>query len=102
MDMCFGPDSTHHAHTVVDCLAVGQGIEQGTDERVVLFVKLLEGETLTTELEKRIRQEIRTRRSARHVPAKVRLVSQSLSLSATASTSSGMWWRGMVPCDSPG
>ena len=46
MDMCFGPDSTHHAHTVVDCLAVGQGIEQGTDERVVLFVKLLEGEEL--------------------------------------------------------
>ena len=73
IDMCFAPDATHHAHTVVDCLVVGQSIARGTDERVVLFVKLLEGETLTEELEKRIKQEIRTRRSARHVPAKVRL-----------------------------
>ena len=50
----------------------GQSIAQGTDERVILFVKLLEGEVLSDELQKRIKHEIRTRRSARHVPAKVR------------------------------
>ena len=61
IDMCFAPDATHHTHTIVDCLAVGQSISQGTDERVVLFVKLLEGETLSEELEKRVKGEIRTR-----------------------------------------
>jgi hypothetical protein len=71
IDLCFAPEVTHHAHTVVDCLAVGQSIAQGTDERVILFVKLIEGEGLSGELEKRIKHEIRTRRSARHVPAKV-------------------------------
>ena len=71
MDMCFAPDATHHAHTIVDCLAIGQRISQGTDERVIMFVKLLEGEVLSEDLEKRVRQEIRARRSARHVPAKV-------------------------------
>lgn len=70
IDMCFAPEASHHAHTIVDCLAVGQSIAQGADERVILFVKLLEGETLSEELEKRIKHEIRTRRSARHVPAK--------------------------------
>ena len=73
LDLCFAPETTHHAHTVADCLAVGQSIAHGADERVVLFVKLLEGETLSEELEKRIKHEIRTRRSARHVPAKVSL-----------------------------
>lgn len=71
LDLCFAPEVTHQAHTVADCLAVGQSIAQGTDERVLLFVKLLEGEILTEELEKRIKHEIRTRRTARHVPAKV-------------------------------
>lgn len=71
IDLCFSPEATHHSHTIVDCLAVGQSIAQGTDERVILFVKLLEGENLTEELEKKVRHEIRTRRTARHVPAKV-------------------------------
>ncbi len=70
--MCFAPEVTHHAHTIVDALAIGQSIAQGTDERVILFVKLLEGEALSEDLVKRIKHEIRTRRSARHVPAKVR------------------------------
>ena len=75
IDMCFAPEASHHAHAVADCLAVGQSIAQGADERVVLFVKLLEGETLSEELVKRIKHEIRARRSARHVPAKVRRTS---------------------------
>ena len=37
-------------HVIVDCLAVGQKIAGGTDERVVLFVKLDEGCTLSEDL----------------------------------------------------
>ena len=71
IELCFAPANTHAGHTIVDCLAVGQSVAQGSDERVILFVKLLEGQTLTEELEKKIKSEIRTRRSARHVPARV-------------------------------
>lgn len=71
IDTQFAPNATHSSHAIVDCLAIGQSIQQGTDERVIMFVKLLEGETLTPELEKRIKTEIRNKRSARHVPAKV-------------------------------
>ncbi|KAH9899837.1 acetoacyl-CoA synthetase [Cubamyces lactineus] len=71
IEHCFAPSTTHAAHTVVDSLVVGQSIAGGTDERVVLFVKLLEGQVLTEELEKRIKAEIRARRSARHVPARI-------------------------------
>ncbi|KAI0352924.1 acetoacyl-CoA synthetase [Trametes cingulata] len=71
IEHCFAPTTTHAAHTVVDSLVVGQSIAHGTDERVVLFVKLLEGQVLTAELEKRIKAEIRARRSARHVPARI-------------------------------
>jgi acetoacetyl-CoA synthetase len=71
IDLCFSPETTHEAHTVADCLAVGQLVAAGTDERVILFVKLLEGEMLSDELVKRIKHEIRLRRSARHVPAEV-------------------------------
>ncbi|KAJ8086639.1 hypothetical protein PM082_005462 [Marasmius tenuissimus] len=56
---------------IQDCLAVGQSIEGGTDERVLLFVKLLNGDKLSEELEKEIRAEIRSKRSPRHVPARV-------------------------------
>ncbi|KAI0375673.1 acetoacyl-CoA synthetase [Pilatotrama ljubarskyi] len=71
IEHCFAPTTTHAAHTIVDSLVVGQSIAHGTDERVVLFVKLLEGQVLTEELEKRIKAEIRARRSARHVPARI-------------------------------
>ncbi|PIL37183.1 hypothetical protein GSI_00875 [Ganoderma sinense ZZ0214-1] len=70
IEHCFAPAATHAGHTVVDCLAVGQRVADG-DERVILFVKLLEGQALTAELEARIRTEVRTRRSARHVPARI-------------------------------
>ncbi|KAF5333725.1 hypothetical protein D9611_002601 [Ephemerocybe angulata] len=57
--------------TLVDFLAVGQKTEGGADERVILFVKLGEGETLSAEFESTVKATIRSRRSARHVPARV-------------------------------
>jgi acetoacetyl-CoA synthetase len=41
------------------------------DERIILFVKLVEEETLTEELVNRIKKNIRNNASPRHVPAKV-------------------------------
>lgn len=57
---------------IIDYLAVGQSIDHGSDERVVLFVKLPDGRLLSPKLEQQIKTEIRTRRSPRHVPSKVR------------------------------
>ncbi len=72
IDLCFPPNDDAPKHGVVDCLAVGQLIEGGTDERVILFVKLPDGHVLSeTTLEQKIKAEIRKRRSPRHVPAKV-------------------------------
>lgn len=56
----------------MDSLAVGQKIDGGIDERVVLFVKLPEGYNLSADFEEKIKTEIRARRSPRHVPARVR------------------------------
>jgi acetoacetyl-CoA synthetase len=56
---------------VVDCIAVGQTLPGGTDERVVLGLQLAEGTALTKELQDAIKLAIRTRRSPRHVPAVV-------------------------------
>ncbi|OJW47981.1 MAG: acetoacetate--CoA ligase [Alphaproteobacteria bacterium 41-28] len=54
---------------VLESLAVGQ--EWQEDVRVILFVKLREGVTLTPELINVIKQKIRANASPRHVPAKV-------------------------------
>jgi acetoacetyl-CoA synthetase len=54
---------------VVEALAVGQ--EWDGDQRVVLFVRLAEGATLDGALVDRIRRQIRTNCTPRHVPAKV-------------------------------
>lgn len=54
---------------ILDSVVIGQDWED--DVRVVLFVKLAEGATLTQELEDRIRQTIRKNTSPRHVPAKI-------------------------------
>ncbi|CEL59546.1 acetoacetyl-CoA synthetase [Rhizoctonia solani AG-1 IB] len=56
---------------IVDSLVVGQAIQGGADERVILFVKLPEGETLSDDFRKRIREEIRKKRSPRHCPEKI-------------------------------
>jgi acetoacetyl-CoA synthetase len=52
---------------VADSLAVGQSYQD--DQRVILFVKLAEGFTLTDELKNKIRKMLRENASPRHVPA---------------------------------
>lgn len=72
LDASFKPDpSTDPSHIIEDYLAVGQTIAGGTDERVILFVKLQDGFACSDELRKRIKAEIRKRRTARHVPDRV-------------------------------
>jgi len=75
LDTCFsGPVSISNNHgiqRIVDSLVVGQMTEDKKDERVVLFVKLDQGENLTQETVLAIKKEIRVRRSARHVPCSV-------------------------------
>ncbi|MCX8022704.1 MAG: acetoacetate--CoA ligase [Syntrophorhabdaceae bacterium] len=52
---------------IADSLAIGQNWEG--DQRVLLFVKLSPGVTLTEELKKRIKDALRDKASPRHVPA---------------------------------
>ncbi|WP_029354281.1 acetoacetate--CoA ligase [Bosea sp. 117] len=54
---------------IVESIAIGQ--DWDNDVRVVLFVRLKEGAILDADLEKRIRTQIRTGASPRHVPAKI-------------------------------
>jgi len=54
---------------IVEAIAIGQ--EWDNDVRVVLFVRLKEGTVLDEVLEKRIKTQIRTGASPRHVPAKI-------------------------------
>ncbi|MCK0196432.1 acetoacetate--CoA ligase [Ancylobacter sp. 6x-1] len=54
---------------IVEALAIDQ--DWDNDVRVVLFVRLREGVALDDALEKRIRTQIRTGASPRHVPAKI-------------------------------
>ena len=52
---------------IADSLAVGQNYQE--DQRVILFVKLADGFTLTDELKDKIRKTLRENASPRHVPA---------------------------------
>jgi acetoacetyl-CoA synthetase len=54
---------------VLEAVAIGQRWEH--DERIVLFVRLEEGRSLTPGLEDRIRQQIRRNATPRHVPARI-------------------------------
>lgn len=69
-------------HTISDCLVVGQAIKDSSgstvDERVVLFVKMPEGEVVSEEFVKAVNGEIRRKRTARHVPAEVSLTYKCL------------------------
>jgi acetoacetyl-CoA synthetase len=58
---------------IIESLVIGQQWEH--DERIVLFVRLREGATLTPELQDRIRQRIRDNTTPRHVPARIVQVS---------------------------
>ena len=52
---------------IQDSLAIGQMYHD--DQRILLFVQLSPGAELTEELKKRIKKELRTKASPRHVPA---------------------------------
>ncbi len=54
---------------VIESLAIGQ--DWGDDQRIVLFVRLREGQSLDDELQAKIRQVIRANTTPRHVPAKI-------------------------------
>jgi acetoacetyl-CoA synthetase len=54
---------------IADSLVVGQ--DWKGDVRVILFVKLAEGQKLSEELKNKIRTTLRTNASPRHVPAKI-------------------------------
>ncbi len=54
---------------ITDSLAIGQNWKG--DQRIILFVQLTQGYSLTPELENKIRNELRTKASPRHVPAKI-------------------------------
>jgi acetoacetyl-CoA synthetase len=54
---------------VADSLAIGQNWKG--DQRIILFVKLADGRTLTDDLVKKIKVTLRTNASPRHVPAKI-------------------------------
>ena len=52
---------------VEDYLAIGQNLEN--DQRILLFVRLSSGFDLTDEVQKKIKDSLRTKASPRHVPA---------------------------------
>jgi acetoacetyl-CoA synthetase len=54
---------------VTDSLAIGQ--EWKGDQRIILFVKLAPGHSLTEDLKNKIRKTLRENASPRHVPAKM-------------------------------
>jgi len=54
---------------IQDSLCVAQKSRDGSDERVVLFLKMAPGTQLSAELIKQIQMSIRKELSARHVPA---------------------------------
>ena len=91
LDASFKPGpSIDPAHIIEDYLAVGQAIAGGTDERVILFIKLQNGFECSDDLRKRIKTEIRKRRTARHVPDRVsRRTPISYLRTTYASSSSG-------------
>jgi len=54
---------------IVESLAIGQA--WGADERIVLFVRLRDDGTLDEALRERIRRQIRSNATPRHVPARI-------------------------------
>ncbi len=54
---------------VIEAIAVGQ--EWDNDTRIVMFVKMAEGATLTPELEAAIRKRLRDNTTPRHVPSRI-------------------------------
>ncbi|KAH7927543.1 acetoacetate-CoA ligase [Leucogyrophana mollusca] len=61
----------HFSEELDDALCVGQRRPQDADERVLLFLKMRQGQAFTPALVERIKNAIRTGLSPRHVPAYV-------------------------------
>lgn len=59
----------HFGTEVEDSLCIGQRRDGDSDEKVVLFLKMLDGREVSPELKTRIAATIRADLSARHVPA---------------------------------
>jgi len=59
---------------VVESLVISQHWDR--DERIVLFVRLKDGLTLTPDIQDRIRRQIRENASPRHVPARILQVTE--------------------------
>lgn len=64
------------AKIIDDAICVGQRRPQDKDERVLLFLKLRPNQKCTPDLLNSIRSKIKTRLSARHVPAFIFEVSE--------------------------
>jgi acetoacetyl-CoA synthetase len=94
----FGPtdiysvlDTDHfHALGIEETLVVGLMVDGGTDEKVILFVKMKAGADLDEVLLKKINTAIRLSRSARHVPARVLGVSD-VPVTLTGKKVEGEW-----------
>ena len=79
----FGPTDVYsvldtdefHALGLEETLVVGLMVDGGADEKVILFVKVKEGTEWNEALIKRVKTEIRVKRSARHVPGRIERVS---------------------------
>ena len=60
------------SHLLDDSLCVGQRQPKiDKDERVLLFLKMREGEKFTDRLKRKVKEAIRSALSARHVPAHI-------------------------------
>ncbi|XP_064392803.1 acetoacetyl-CoA synthetase-like [Halichondria panicea] len=59
-----------HMEGIADSLCVGQRISGG-DERVILFLKMTPGHSFSEDIVKKVKVQLRTQLSARHVPAVV-------------------------------
>jgi acetoacetyl-CoA synthetase len=60
--------TTEFSDSIADSICVGQRRPQDNDERVVLFLQMQSGRQFTSQLVKQVKQRIRARLSARHVP----------------------------------
>ncbi len=63
---CFPVESIKE---IADSLCIGQRSIDGSEERVILFLKMAPGVEFNDELVKQVKTSIRLQLSARHVPA---------------------------------
>ena len=90
LETCFSAGKAPEKQVILDSLVVGQSINGGADERVILFIVGSNTETnFNGNMVKHINAEIRNRRSPRHVPSKASffsIVAHVITCSASLST----------------